>query len=173
MPRKRVTSVNPYGAGRFDRVSTEWSKDGICIVKMMSSVLLLLSILAAVGGCDSQSRGFKLPAGNSEVGKETFVSLGCNDCHSVADIEHVTITGTDLNLRLGGAVSRVKTYGELLTSIINPSHKIAQPYPQQAVEIDGKSVMRDYNSVMTVQQLVDLVTFLETAYDLRVPPSYL
>ena len=142
-------------------------------MKMTWSVLLLLSILAVVGGCDSQNRGFKLPAGNSEAGKETFVELGCNDCHSVADIEHATNAGTDLNLRLGGAVTRVKTYGELLTSIINPSHKIARPYPQQPVELDGKSTMRDYNSVMTVQQLVDLVTFLETEYDLRVPPSYL
>jgi hypothetical protein len=33
--------------------------------------------------------------------------------------------------------------------------------------------MRAYNDVMTVEQLVNLVTFLETEYELRTPPSYL
>ena len=76
-------------------------------------------------------------------------------------------------MALGGSVSHVKTCGELVTSIINPSHIIARTWPRQAVETNGKSAMRAYNDVMTVEQLVNLVTFLETEYELRTPPSYL
>ena len=141
----------------------------------MKTIRCLFVFLGAwvLTGCGGEGKGLRLPPGNIDAGKATFVALGCNDCHRVAEIERVADSGTDLNLRLGGKVSKVKTYGELVTSIINPSHKIVRPYPPQPVEVDGKSAMRRYNDIMTVQQLVDLVTFLESEYDLRVPPSFI
>jgi hypothetical protein len=74
---------------------------------------------------------------------------------------------------LGGEVTRVKTYGELVTSIINPSHRLAQGYPTEEVSAAGESLMAlaYLNDVMTVQQLIDLVAFLQARYEVR-PPAY-
>jgi hypothetical protein len=71
-------------------------------------------------------------------------------------------------VELGGLTDRVQTYGDLVTSIINPSHRIAEGYsPEEVMLDDGESRMAYYNSVMTVEELIDIVTFLETKYDLK------
>ncbi|MGB5326414.1 MAG: hypothetical protein WBN40_13465 [Pseudomonadales bacterium] len=61
----------------------------------------------------------------------------------------------------------IKTYGELVTAIVNPSHKILQSFAPQHKGADGGSAMRNYNDVMTVTQLIDLVSFLQTQYQLK------
>lgn len=128
--------------------------------------------LLALAGCNPQARGFKLPDGDVAAGKAAFTDLACNECHSIADIDILANSGSGFKLTLGGKTTSIKTYGELLTSIINPSHKIARRYSTKPLDTDGESAMRRYNEVMTVQQLVDLVTFLETSYELEVPQSY-
>ena len=135
----------------------------------LSRTLIVLSCAYVLAACEPEARGFKLPAGDIPGGKAAFVDLGCNDCHSVADLMRVEDSDTGFNLPLGGPVTQVKTYGELVTSIINPSHKIARRYSKTPISVNGESRMRRYNEVMTVQQLVDLVTFLETQYDLLLP----
>jgi hypothetical protein len=72
-------------------------------------------------------------------------------------------------VELGGKVTRVRTYGELVTAIINPSHKLADGYPVKEVSEDGKSKMTFYNGYMTVQQLIDIVMFLQPQYEVVVP----
>ncbi|MFT7651723.1 MAG: sulfur-oxidizing protein SoxX [Limisphaerales bacterium] len=141
---------------------------------LIHSAILMVAfifLLLLVSGCDSQGRGFALPDGNVEDGKTTFVSLACNECHSIGGaIEKLEAGHPDIHFKLGGPVTRVKTYGDLVTSIINPSHKISG-YAKSAVNIDafGDSNMRIYNDVMTVQQLIDLTTYLETTYDVIKP----
>ena len=73
----------------------------------------------------------------------------------------------ELTIELGGEVSRIKTYGELVTSIINPSHRLAKGYSAEYVQDDGVSKMPVYNDAMTVTQLVDLVAFLQSKYTLK------
>jgi sulfur-oxidizing protein SoxX len=72
---------------------------------------------------------------------------------------------------LGGQTSRT-TYGDLVTSIANPSHRIARGYPPETVTVDGVPLMSliYLNDVMTVQQLVDVVAFLQASYDVAPPP---
>ena len=132
---------------------------------------LLMFILLCVGllisSCNEQAIGFALPEGNMEKGKATYERLVCNECHSISGIEWKG--GSDnLNIQLGGEVTLQKSYGDLVTSVINPSHKIAPSYKQktsaEATE-EGLSKMRNYNEVMTVQELVDLVTFLQSQYE--------
>ena len=72
-------------------------------------------------------------------------------------------------VELGGEVARVRTYDDLVTAIINPSHRLAQGYAESLVASDGKSKMTVYNDVMTVSQLVDLVMFLQGKYRLPTP----
>jgi hypothetical protein len=46
---------------------------------------------------------------------------------------------------------------------------LARDYPEEEVALDGRSRMTVYNDVMTVQQLIDLVAFLQSHYQV-VPP---
>ena len=114
---------------------------------------------------------FALPPGDVEAGKTAFVELRCNSCHSVeGNIEHKPTTDGAIHVELGGTVSRVKTYGDLVTSIINPSHKLSRGLNTMTTTQQGTSRMPIYNEVMTVQQLVDITAFLETTYEVWVPP---
>ncbi len=138
----------------------------------MTSLLVGLSLV--LGGCDPEAMsavGFRLPDGDAAAGREAFVYMQCNQCHTVAGEEFPEIPLADPPyVELGGTVTRVKTYGQLVTSIINPSHKLADGYAADLVAEDGESNMYVYNRHMTVQELIDLVMYLQTQYDV-VPPG--
>ena len=70
-------------------------------------------------------------------------------------------------VELGGEVERLREYSDLVTAIINPSHRLAKGYDASLVANEGKSRMTVYNDVMTVSQLIDIVTFLQSHYQLR------
>ena len=55
----------------------------------------------------------------------------------------------------------------------NPQqHRIAASLPaDEYTTEEGESLMRNYNEVMTVQQLVDLVTYLKSEYELQPYPE--
>ena len=119
---------------------------------------------------ESQSKGFALPEGDVKDGRMAFAALNCNNCHSIGSLQwNGDESQGDIHIPLGGEVSKIKTYGELVTSVINPNHKIARKYRDDAVTFSGNSRMRTYNSVMTVQELVDIVTFLQDEYDVVTP----
>jgi len=144
-------------------------------MKRHAILTLLLVSLAALGGCDQDrtmsERGFRLPDGNADEGRETFLYMHCNQCHTIEGEELPPIPGFEPFVELGGPVTRVKTYGELVTAIINPSHKLADGYPEDLVSENGKSKMYIYNGFMTVQELTDIVMFLQPRYDV-IPPEF-
>jgi hypothetical protein len=72
-----------------------------------------------------------------------------------------------VTVQLGGEVKRRKDYGNLVTAIINPSHRLAMGYDASMVANEGKSRMTVDNDVMTVSQLVDIVAFLQSYYELQ------
>ena len=104
-----------------------------------------------------------------EAGRATFVSLQCNACHSVDNVDQRVEEGAKpkMSIGLGGEVARIATYGELVTSIINPSHRLAPGYQVEDIADEGESKMKNYNDVLTVRQLCDLVAFLQSEYELR------
>ena len=117
--------------------------------------------------------GFRLPDGNPAMGKKTFLAMQCNACHTIQGLELPALDlEAPVTVVLGGPVSRVKTYGQLVTSVINPSHKLIRRYPQDEISGDGESLMPVMNDFMTVQQLVDLVAFLQDQYQIVVPEPY-
>ena len=130
------------------------------------TLLLLVSI-----GCtpDPKSHeGFSLPDGDAQSGQATFAKLQCNVCHTVQGVEFENLeSASEPIVALGGVTPRVKTYGDLVTSIINPSHRFATGYAEEDVKADGDSKMRLYNDEMTVKQLIDLVAFLQSHYEVR------
>ncbi|WP_206484072.1 c-type cytochrome [Thalassotalea sp. G2M2-11] len=126
-------------------------------------ILCLLLITSCEKGVDSP-RGFSLPQGNAELGKQVFIKYQCNGCHQLDDIAQPE--DAEFAIKLGGKKTKVKTYAELLTSVINPSHKFARGYPLAEIQQDGKSKMKVFNDVMTVSELINLVTFIQPHYEL-------
>jgi mono/diheme cytochrome c family protein len=139
-----------------------------------AKMLVILGITTALlSACDEEKimseRGFRLPDGDAQAGRETFLYMQCNQCHTIKGEELPTVAGFDPYVQLGGPVTRVKSYGELVTAIINPSHKLADGYARELVSENGVSNMYVYNSYMTVQELTDLVMFLQPHYNVTAP----
>ena len=137
-------------------------------------------MITAIGlaGCGKEARqhaqGFRLPDGDIEVGKTTFVDMQCIRCHTVEGVE---LPENDLHglhkINLGGEIYRVKSYGDLVTSIINPQHVVSPKYlailSDAEKEAGVESPMPVFNDEMTVRQLTDLVAFLHERYQLIEP----
>lgn len=134
--------------------------------------LIALLCVAALGLCAAgckenvkSTRTFRLPEGNAVNGKAACVSLECVRYHSVAGVDLPPPTAPALKtLPLGGKIARLHTYGDLLTSIIHPEFALsaARSPEQQARMITSPT--RSFNQVMTFQQLIDLVAFLQPSY---------
>ncbi|MDZ7643141.1 MAG: cytochrome C [Woeseiaceae bacterium] len=133
----------------------------------------LAGLLVFLGGCDRDPMsevGFRLPEGDPVAGREAFLYMQCNQCHTLYGEELPSVPHMEPPyVELGGPVTRVKTYGQLVTAIINPSHELADGYAEEVVSEDGESNMYVYNRYMTVQELIDIVMFLQPHYDVVVP----
>jgi sulfur-oxidizing protein SoxX len=135
--------------------------------------LALVACAVALPACASLwGHRVHLPQGDALRGREAFVDLRCQVCHEIEGFDPPAPIVAARRVRLGGQTARIKTYEDLVTSIANPSHRLASGYPPKDVAIDGEALMSliRLNEVMTVQQLVDLAAFLQTEYDVVPPP---
>lgn len=94
----------------------------------------------------------------------------CLACHSLNGFEDDSVIKEfEHPIPLGGTTSMVKTYAQLVTAVINPSHELA-PRARNLESVsdeNGTSKMRIFNDVMTVTELVDLVSFLQPQYKVK------
>jgi hypothetical protein len=145
----------------------------------LPTIAIVTLISACSYGPDSP-KGFSLPQGDVALGEKVFIKYQCLSCHSLTGYEAEAVVLESLirefddPVKLGGTTSMVKTYGQLVTSVINPSHKLAPRSrfsEETVVHEDGTSKMRVFNDVMTVQELIDLVAFLQPKYEVK-PITY-
>ncbi len=140
--------------------------------------ILVLSWIAlfVFGGCEQSerqmhSRGFHLPNRDPDVGQQLFVTMKCHLCHTVSGVELPDFDIPALpKIEIGGKVNRVRSYGELVTSIISPEHVVSEQWLKILSEQEGGredvfSPMPVFNDQMTVQQLADLAAFLYVAFE--------
>ena len=134
----------------------------------ISPLTLLLLGTLSLTGCDTGPKGsvgFTLPDGDVKRGKSNYVTFGCNSCHTTETVSQ--LEGADaISVPLGGETTRIKSYGELVTSIINPSHRVARRKSSDMANPEGESKMVTFNDFMTVTQLIDLVAFVQSNYTL-------
>jgi mono/diheme cytochrome c family protein len=136
----------------------------------MAVVLFATLALACERGPKSAA-GFRLPDGDVARGQASFVALKCNACHRVAGTDLPgPVAEPSVPVELGGRVARAKTDGELVTAIVDPSHRLAPGYPRAAVQSGSLSRMGDFSEAMTVRDLIDVVAFLQSRYEV-VPPA--
>jgi hypothetical protein len=161
------------------------------MIKTTLTILAILLALALVA-CSPQGPGSSnpervqivLPLGDEAAGKQAFIDLGCTACHAVGGVEGLPATvlpepGPDLAVSLAGlnrggiatgmiAPAHVNTESrELWTDWeegqrvwLGPGQQLEESTDQAQTEL---SRMSNYGAVMTVQQLKDLVAFLEEA----------
>ena len=135
--------------------------------------LCTLICLSACDRDDPRQGDIYLPVGNAAKGEMYFASLGCVNCHVVigAELPEPAEAGP-VRVLLGSQAGRKLSHGELVTSIVNPSHRLSARYRKDEVSDGGESLMPSYNDVLTVTQLTDLVAFLDAHYETAVRPDY-
>lgn len=140
-------------------------KASIIVAAFFSSAVL-------VGGCAySPIFGFPIDQGDVAAGRQAFIDHQCHECHSIAGITLPPLAGASRPvLELGGETTFAKSYADLMTSIINPDHRISERYREQllrnaVVPLESPMPMPHINN-MTVRQLIDLVAFLDSRYQL-------
>lgn len=136
--------------------------------------IILGAILASALACDSGRKaatGFRLPEGDVERGKAAMLDLKCHACHEVVGSGFPEpIADPPVPVRLGGETPYVRTDGQFVSSIVNPSHQLSYGFQKELVESGDESRMADYNEVMTVEQLIDMVAYLQSIYEVKPPP---
>jgi cbb3-type cytochrome oxidase cytochrome c subunit len=107
---------------------------------------------------------FTWPQGDSVKGRDLFIKLECYSCHEVQGQTFPAPGGTiGPELSAMGPLHDPEYFAE---AIINPSAVIE---PGKAYEAaDDTSKMPSYNDLVTVQEVIDLVTYLK---GLRPPVS--
>lgn len=133
-------------------------------------ILVALSLAALGVGC-AYTPGVSVPIQHGDIGRgrQAFIDHQCHGCHSVAGVNLPALAGAGpVQLELGGQVVAVRSYGELLTSIINPNHVVSEDYRRQlqleaTVPLDSP-MPTPHIDTMSVRQLIDLVAFLDSRY---------
>ena len=106
----------------------------------------------------------ELPEGDINRGKTAYRDLWCHACHVAKGHESefpAPYAQPPVPVVLGmeaAAPSRM----DLVNSIVNPSHRLEPDFQKELVSAGKYSRMGDYNESMTLQQLSDLVAFLES-----------
>ena len=138
-----------------------------------------LFLVFALSACTMESpavKGFVLPEGDVALGEQVFTKYGCHGCHTIPGVDLPEIKPEpELVIDIGGEVYRVKNYGELLTSVINPNHEISPESTnklQTAGRPDKSTPMPFYGDAMTITEMINLVAFLRAQYSKMMPDFF-
>lgn len=132
------------------------------VLTLVFALFLTVSDFALAQETQTESE-YYLPAGRAEAGREAFVRYQCHACHTVKSDKELPaivkiLDGPNLSLNLAG-----KESGKIATSILAPSHSIAQGYGKGNPEEVQKSPMPDFTDRMTVRELEDIITYLQSS----------
>jgi hypothetical protein len=136
------------------------------------AVLALLALMLFGSGCATHpdyATQFRFPIewGSIARGQQAFLDLQCNQCHVVNGVNLAPYAGASpVTVELGGEIIYAKTYADLVTSIVNPNHEVSESYLRTLPpeERRGAQSIMPFKEQMTVVQLIDLVTFLNSRY---------
>jgi mono/diheme cytochrome c family protein len=127
---------------------------------------LTLFLIATISACAEKApeqpylpRSNFLSSGDPIAGKRTFLELKCQACHRVAgDDFDLQVQGT-AGPQLGSAQA-AQSADAVASSIAAPGHTISRE-PGAWQRPDGPG-MKDYSRVMTVRQLIDLISYIRS-----------
>jgi Cu/Ag efflux protein CusF len=137
------------------------------VLAISSSLTVVVPVSGADAGTRKSSIGsppaehhhpqnwrFTLPKGDAVKGRTVFTKYECYYCHEVRG-EDFDFAGVDYGPELSqmGPLHPLEYFAE---SIMNPNAVVSGAYRGA----DGKSTMPSYNEKMTVQELIDVSTYL-------------
>jgi hypothetical protein len=147
-------------------------RDAVQRRSLMARRLVLALVLALLGGASATAEEprvprnwrFTLPAGTASAGERAFVRMECYSCHSVAGKRFGDPTQNPGGIGPDLTAAHARLPREYLAeSIVNFDRYIAHgQYRGRYVAADGASRMGDYNDLLTIRELIDLVEFLRT-----------
>lgn len=107
---------------------------------------------------------FTLPKGDPAAGRELFVEAECYKCHEVKGEKLPPLEPGEE--RVGPELSQMAGAHPLeffAESIVNPNASIVADAKERGyVEADGRSKMPDFSDVLTVKQVADLASYIES-----------
>jgi Cu/Ag efflux protein CusF len=107
---------------------------------------------------------FTMPKGDYEKGREIFQKYACYICHEVRGENFPPGSRAGPELSQMGPLHPLEYFSE---SVINPSAHASKKDRGP----DGKSTMPDYNERMTLQELIDLSTYMAALKPKGVPDT--
>jgi len=120
-------------------------------------------------GEDHHPKGwsFTLPQGDPSKGREVFAKFACYACHRVVgeDFPDLGPAAVGPELTQMGPMHPLEFFAE---SLVNPDAVIAE---DRFKAKDGRSMMRSFNNLMTVQELIDLSAYLASLTPPAMPKS--
>ena len=137
-------------------------------------ICAVTSSAAAIGAAEKQGQTvemhhpkgwqFTMPKGDAEKGRAVFEKYVCYVCHEVRDEKFPPGSKAGPELSQMGPLHPLEYFTE---SVINPSAQASKKHRGP----DGKSTMPESNERMTVQELIDLSTYLASLKPKGVPNS--
>jgi len=112
---------------------------------------------------------FSLPQGDPNAGRKQFIEVECYKCHEVKGEKFPALAegekGVGPELSQMAGMHPPEFFAE---SIINPN-AVIDPDAKKLGHVgeDGKSKMPDYNTVLTVQQVADLASYIASLKGLK------
>ena len=138
-------------------------------MRLGRGLIVLAATLPVLAGCASSSTfAFPVEQGDVAAGRLAFMANRCQRCHTVAGETLPPPPGMSFPmLELGAAPTKIRSYADLTTSIVNPNHALSERYrqqlPQTAVPPDSPMPAQSLDT-MTVRQLINIVAFLGSKY---------
>lgn len=131
-------------------------------------------LLLAVGGCAREEKHsehampkdwkFTLTKGDASAGKSLFVELECYKCHEVKGERFPNVLASDRGI--GPELSQMAGSHSIeffVEAIANPNAVIDEDGKKEGhVGPDGRSKMPDFANVLTLKQLTDLASYLDS-----------
>lgn len=146
----------------------------------LSRALIVVAVsMAALTACEPQTQpvsDFMPPSGDAARGREVFIEYACYNCHTIPDVDLPEREAEPpMVFSLGLRLHRVRSYGELLTAVLDPDHAVSPKFVsalKAAGEDPAAAQMPDFTEEMTVAELVDVVEFLDKEYSRLLGTQY-
>ena len=112
-----------------------------------------------------------VPAGKADAGQSVFVTKGCHQCHSAGTTKLPPVDlAPRLVIELGGDVHSKWTRDDYARAIMDPNHLVSEDYKIAMIRLGDhfkaeNSPMPTFADVLRVNELIDLVTFLDSLTD--------
>jgi Cytochrome c len=137
----------------------------------LAAILTLSGLATLVAQDPGTPTKSVVPNGKAEAGQLVFVEKGCHQCHSAGSTKLPAVELEQrLVIELGGDVHTKWNRDDYARAIMDPNHLVSEDYKIAMIRLGDhfkaeNSPMPTFADVLRVNELIDLVTFLDSLTD--------